>query len=165
MKEGLVKLNKLNFNEEVKKPIKEIISKLQLIEGPFYFIKETENLEEGVYGFFTPDLSIYFAKETSQYFVSFTVGLPCQRVANLTKIVDLVLHYDEYYIIEDHYVDLDNHQMYFGYEAINKKGEDLIKQAGKFKCPVCEGVYSKKLIKDSGYCFMCDRTKDNLTWN
>ncbi len=145
--------------------IEDIVNLFKKVEGDDYFIKTSINNEEGVYGFFTSEFSFYYSREGNRFFLSFAVGVSGKKAAEATLLISSILDFKEFQIVDDHYVDIENQEMLFGYDAIIKKNEDIITQSGKVKCPICEGVYVKKLIKDSGFCIFCDSNKDKLTWN
>lgn len=96
------------------------------------------------------------------FYLSFGVGLPGRTVAEDMKIILTIFEVDEFIIIDDYYIDKER-GIVFGLEAIAGKQNDMILNAGKVKCPICDRIFSKDKINENGICKICNM--DTIVWN
>ena len=146
----------------VQQLLSDIMSLFDRVRPDNKFILD-EDPEGGIYCIVSKAVTLYFYETEAKFFMSFRVGTSAQQAAEITKLIDLILKYDEYVVLDDSFYDKNEQRVVYGLEAYEKQGELIRKIKGQMKCPICEGVYNKKHFVD-GYCKNCVSLVPDIKW-
>lgn len=130
-----------------------------------YQIKYSETENNTVFGLYAEDFMLTYDPKTMLFNLSFAVSRHGHTVASLMCYILSYLHPNEVRVIIDHYFDQKNLRILYGQEAIDENHNDILAEKGCKKCPLCEKVFEEEFMKESGYCFICEESKQLMTWN
>ena len=146
----------------VQQLLEDIVSLFDHVRPDIKFIFD-EDPEGGIYCIVSKSATLYFYEPESKFFLTFRVGTTAQQASEITKLLDLILKYNEYIVLDDSFYDKNENRIVYGLEAYEKQGELLRKLKGQMKCPLCEGVYNKRHFVN-GYCKNCEPLTADMKW-
>jgi hypothetical protein len=118
-----------------------------------------------IYTLSTPDFILTYSVSNAQFFLTFMVGQTGRKVAEIVKLIMLVLDYTEIMLMDDSYFDDVANQLVFGDVAVDVRHRDLLTQSGKFKCPMCNRIFENSYLTANGTCKVCESLKHKIVWN
>lgn len=131
--------------------------------GSNYEVKLTKS--EKMYTLCTGNFILMFSIPDLKFFLSFMVYQSGNQIAKDTKLIMLVLDYNEFILLEDSCFDNKTGELVFGTEALEVKQLEFIESAGRAKCPMCDRIVQKEYITDKGICRLCEESKKYIIYH
>lgn len=110
------------------------------------------------------DFILSFDNNFYTFVISFKVGEQAYKSAQIMAIILKYIESHEVHILEDSFFDKKNKRLLYGSEAVAERQLEILRTIGKEKCIICDAIYSKEKINETGICSYCLEDYNNILW-
>lgn len=113
----------------------------------------------------TEHFILTFSHSILKYHISFPLGMDCRMVSEVTIMILGFIKSSDLIVMEDHFWDYDKNSLVYGEDAIAAKHKMLLDREGVKECIICDTLAPIECIDSSGFCDICAKTKDQISWH